>query len=389
VTTVQGDLYKGAIGIADRPDSDVAGGNLLARVAHTYASGSQVQLQVLYDGTYRRVPRQFAEHRDTVDAELQYRFHLSPRHHVVTGAGYQVTHGHAAPSPVLFFDPETRTSPLLNVFAQDEIALVANRVALIVGSKFEHNDYTGFEFQPTVRARWTIGDGSTIWGALSRAVRMPTRFDTDLRFTGASPIVVLRGDPGFRSETVISRELGYRKRFGSLLSVDVAAFHNAYDRLRTQEPTHPAGIPIVLANGMEARTSGVEVSAEYAPGRAVRIHTGYTFLSEEFRLKPGSFDINNGTSEYNDPKHQVWARSAIDLPRGFETDAVFRFVGALPHPAVPRYAELTLRLGWRRGPIELSVAGDNLLHDRHPEFGSLVPREEYPRSVFGQATWRY
>jgi iron complex outermembrane receptor protein len=389
VMTLQGDLYKGAVGISDRPDSDVAGGNLLARIARTYSGGAQLQLQAYYDGTYRRVPRQFAEHRDTADIDLQYRTRLGLRHDLVAGAGYQLTHGHAAPSPVLFFAPETRTSPLVNLFVQDEITLVPNRVAIIIGSKVEHNDYTGFEYQPTVRARWTVRERGSVWGAVSRAVRMPTRFDSDLRFTGQSPIVVLRGDAGFRSETVLSRELGYRYRFGSAASIDVAAFHNTYDRLRTQEPTLPAGIPIVLRNNMEGRTSGLEASAEYEPAARVRLHAGYTLLSEDLRLKPGIVDIAQGAAEYNDPKHQVWMRSAIDLRGGFETDGVFRFVGELPHPRVPRYAELTLRLGWRRGRTELSLVGDNLLHDRHAEFGNLTPREEYPRSAFLQATWRY
>jgi len=387
--TLQGDIYKGAIGIFDRPDSDVAGGNLLGRVAHTFPSGSQLQFQAYYDGTYRRVPRQFAEHRDTMDLDLQYRTRAGSRHDLVTGIGYQLTHGHAAPSPVLFFSPETRTSPLWNLFAQDEIAIAPNRVAVIVGSKFEHNDYTGFEFQPTVRARWTPGGRDTLWGAVSRAVRMPTRFDSDLRFTGPAPFVVLRGDPGFLSETVLSREIGYRRRFGAAASIDLVAFYNTYDDLRTQEPTLPLGLPIVLSNLMQARTSGLEMSAEYEPAATVRLHFGYTYPSEDFQLEPGSRDQTGGTSEYNDPAHQVWARSNVNLPHDVEADAVFRFVGELPHPLVPGYAELTLRLGWRRGNTELSIVGDNLLHDHHPEFGNLTPREEYPRSVFGQVTWRF
>ena len=218
---------------------------------------------------------------------------------------------------------------------------------------------------------------------------MPTRFDTDLRFTGASPFVVLRGDPRFLSETVLSREIGYRRRIGSTLSLDLAAYYNTYDDLRTQEPTLPLGIPIVLANKMEARTSGVEISADYEPAAMVRLHGGYTYLSERFRLKPDSLDPTKGTSEHNDPAHQVWGRSNINLPHNLEADAVFRFVGALPQPVVPRYAELTLRFGWRRGQTELAIVGDNLLHDHHPEFGNLTPREEFPRSVFGQATWRF
>ena len=172
---------------------------------------------------------------------------LPGRQDLVVGTGYQLTRGHAAPSPVLFFAPETRTSPLYNVFVQDEIALVPNRFAIILGSKFEHNDYTGFEYQPTFRARWTPKGDGTVWGAISRAVRMPTRFDTDLRFTGQFPIVVLRGNPAFQSERVIASEAGYRRLVSDRWSFDVNTFYNAYDRLRTQEPTPPAGIPVVLA----------------------------------------------------------------------------------------------------------------------------------------------
>ena len=45
--------------------------------------------------------------------------------------------------------------------------------------------------------------------------------------------------------------------------------------------------------------------------------------------------------------------------------------------------------GGGAGMYELSIVGDNLLHDHHPEFGDLKPREEYRRSAFGQVTWRF
>ena len=386
--TLQGDAYKGRLGISDRPDSEVAGGNLLGRVTHTRSSGSQVQFQAYYDGTYRKVPRQFAEHRDTIDLDLQYRTTWRARHDIVSGLGYLVTRGRTTPSAVLFFEPEARTSPLVNGFVQDDIALAPGRVHLILGTKIEHNDYSGMEYQPSARVRYTVG-GQTIWGAVSRAVRMPTRFDSDLRFTGLAPIVVLRGDPAFRSETVIATELGYRREVSRRVLVDLASFVNTYDNLRTQEPSPPAGLPIVLSNKLNARTAGIEATAAYQAAAGLQLHGGYTFLSERFRLDPGSLDLTNGAAESNDPKHQVWLRAFADLPAAFEGDAVFRYVGKLPHPVVPGYGELTLRLGWRRGPAELSIVGDNLLHDQHPEFGALTPREEYRRSAFGQVTWRF
>ena len=112
---------------------------------------------------------------------------------------------------------------------------------------------------------------------------------------------------------MLSRELGYRHRFGSAVSVDLASFYNTYDDLRTQEPTLPAGIPIVLRNNMTATTSGIEATAEYEPSPKVRLHAGYTLLSEQFRLLPGSHDVSNGTAEHNDPRNQVWARAFINL----------------------------------------------------------------------------
>jgi iron complex outermembrane receptor protein len=388
LVTLQGDAYQGRIGISDRPDSEVAGGNVLGRVTHTRSSGSQVQFQAYYDGTSRMVPRQFAEHRDTIDLDAQYRFTAKTRHDIVTGLGAMVTRSDTEPSPVLFFDPETRTSHVANWFVQDDISIVPGRFNLIFGTKVEHNDYTGIEFQPNLRLRWTPATGQTIWSGVSRAVRMPTRFDSDLQVTPTGTAVLLRGDPAFRSENVVSTEAGYRQEINPRLSVDVAGFVNTYNDLRSQEPTLPTGFPIVLMNNLNARTAGVETTVAIQATSAVQVHAGYTHLYERFTLDPGSLDRTGGTAEHNDPQNQFRLRVFTNLPGSFEADAVFRAVDELPDPVVPAYAELTLRLGWLRGATELSIVGDNLLHPQHAEFGNLVPREEFRRSVFGQFTWR-
>jgi iron complex outermembrane receptor protein len=388
LVTIQGDGYQSRIGISDRPDSELAGGNVLGRVTRTMNSGSQVQFQAYYDGTHRMVPRQFSERRDTLDLDAQYRLTAMNRHDIVTGLGFMLTRSRTAPSAVLFFDPETRVSPLVNWFAQDDISLIPGRLNVIFGTKIEHNDYTGVEYQPNARVRWTTGRGQTVWSGVSRAVRMPTRFDSDLRFTGVAPFVVLRGDPGFKSENVISVEAGYRQEWMSRLSVDVAGFLNTYDDLRTQEPTPPTGVPIVLMNNLNARTAGVETTVGFQATPEVQLTAGYTHLYERFRLDPVSRDLTNGTAEYNDPRNQFRLRLFTNLAASFEADAILRYVGELPHPVIPGYAELTMRLGWVRGRAEVSIVGDNLLHPQHAEFGDLAPREEYRRSVFGQLTWR-
>ena len=388
--TLQGDGYVGRVGLTDRADSDIAGGNVLSRLTYTDASGRQLQVQAYYDGTYRMVPRQFTERRDTVDVDVQYRFSLGTRHDVTTGAGLNVSRSRTTASAVLSFDPGTRVTPLVNLFGQDVISVVPQRLYLTLGAKAEHNAYTGAEYQPTLRLRWSPSSGRTIWGEVSRAVRMPSRFDTDLRFTGFSPVVIIRGDPGFRSETVVASELGLRQSLGRTLAFGVTAFRNQYDHLRSQEPTLPTGFPVVLSNLLAARTGGVEFSAEYHPVPRWEWHANYSFLTERFRSKAGSLDPTGGTSEANDPAHQFSLRSFLTLPGRTEFDATLRVIGRLPHPVIPRYAELTLHWGVHAtDALELAVIGDNLLHAHHQEFSSLPTREEFVRSFFGQATWRF
>ena len=127
-----------------------------------------------------------------------------------------------------------------------------------------------------------------------------------------------------------------------------------------------------------------------APAPFWRLHLGYTLLSERFRLNPGSRDTTQGVNEHDDPRNQFWLRSFVDLPGRTELDAMLRSISALPNPAVPGYAELTLRLGWGHpGPIEIAIVGDNLLHDSHQEFVIGAPAESIHRSGLVQVTWRY
>ena len=100
-------------------------------------------------------------------------------------------------------------------FAQDEIAL-RDRLHLTVGAKLEHNPYTDFEFQPSVRLAWKATDRQTLWSAVSRAVRTPSRLDRDLVFL-----------PGkdFHSEELVAYELGYRTQPAERLSLSIAAFY--------------------------------------------------------------------------------------------------------------------------------------------------------------------
>ena len=388
---LQGDAYGGREGLFNIPDTHVAGGNVMGRWTRRFSAGSQFRAQAYFDHVYRRVFAQFRGVRNTVDVDLQQQF-AAGRHAFVFGGNARASRGDDSGNAAFFFDPRTRLTTIAGVFAQDEITLVPRRFAVIVGSKFERNTFTGVEVQPSVRARWTPSQTKTLWGAVSRAVRLPTRFDTDLRFTNpVTQAVTLTGSRDFESEKVTAVEAGYRAEALRRLSFDVTAYRNVYDDLRSQEFPTAAGQPVVLANQMNARTWGAELSGTLLILPEWRMRGGYTYLHETMTFDPGSRDPSRGHSEFNDPAHMMNLRTNVDLPAGFELDAFLRRIARLPHPEVPAYAEVDARIGWRPTPAwEVSLIGQNLLRPHHAEFQLAGPtREEFQRGVYVRILWRY
>jgi iron complex outermembrane receptor protein len=262
-------------------------------------------------------------------------------------------------------------------------------LSAVGGIKIEHNDYTGIEYQPTARLRWTPAPRHTLWSAVSRAVRMPTRIDSDLRFTAGTPIVVLSGNADFQSETVLARELGYRAQPLPRLAGSISVFVNTYDRLRSQEPTLPLGVPITVGNKHHGRVAGVELGMQIEPTTWWHLNFNYSHLAERFGFDADSLDTTGGALEHNDPPHQFRFRSSAELPGRWSVDATYRWVDALPRPVVPAYGALTLRIARPVGRgVEVEVVGENLLDEHHLEFVNLGPPHVVPRSAFVRVSWR-
>ncbi len=388
---LEADAYRGTNGFSDRPDGDIAGGNVLGRWNRTLSGSSAFQAQFYYDGSYRKVPRQFTETRHTFDLDLQQRLQAG-RHDFVFGGEVRFSRGNDVGIAGFFFDPEVRTNSLFSVMVQDEITVRANRVFVTVGSRFDRNDFTGVEAQPTVRARWTIDPRQTLWGAVSRSVRLPTRLDTDVRLVDpATSRVTLTGSEDFESEEVVSYEAGYRIRPMSRLSFDLATFVNRYDRLRSTELKVTPVPVIVLENLLNANTSGIELAATAQARPGWRVHGSYSYLHKELSFDPGSQDVYRGTVEGNDPGHLFSLQSWLDLPGHTAVDALFRHVGTRPDPIVPAYSELDLRFGWTlRSGWDVSVVGQNLLHAHHSELlPPNAPHYDFRRGVFVRSRWYF
>lgn len=390
--SLQGEIYRGAVGLVQRSDGDLAGGNLIGRYARRFTATSELTAEAYYDRTWRKIPLQFEEIRNSVGVHAQHRLLLAARHDLVLGGDVRVSHGNDKGVAGFFFDPQERTNQVYSAFVQDEFTLRPSRLFLILGTKLERNDYTGFEVQPTARVRWMQSSNQMIWGAVSRAVRLPTRFDTDLRIV--NPVtrqVVLSGSEDFKAESVVSYEGGYRIRPHSRVALDIAGFANRYDDLRSQELPAIAGQPVTLRNLLNAATSGVELSATFQPIERWRLHGSYSYLYEDFSVDRGSTDPFDGMFEANDPSHMFSMRSYTDLPAGFQLDGIVRVISSRPSPQVPSYGELDLRLGWTVRPgWDVALGGRNLLHDQHSEFASPgAPQYDFERAAYLRSVWRF
>ncbi len=114
-------------------------------------------------------------------------------------------------------------------------------------------------------------------------------------------------------------------------------------------------------------------------------------------MRPGEFDLSNARNENADPEHQVSLRSSMNLPGRVEFDAGLRWVDTLHNNNGPNagfvssYMEMDARLAWQAtGSLQLAVVGQNLLHERHVEYGFPFPtRSEVERSILGKLTWRH
>jgi iron complex outermembrane receptor protein len=244
--------------------------------------------------------------------------------------------------------------------------------------------------------QWHLASNQALWSAISRAARTPSRVDRDLVEPAPPHLLVLTGSSDYKSEYVTAYELGYRGAIGAGMTGSISTFYNNYRDVRSTSFTPTTIVPLFFANNVEGHTYGLELSATRQMLEFWSLHAGYNFLKESLRVKPGQFDLSAAHNETADPEQQASIRSSMNLPRRVRFDATLRWVDTLHInnnavvATVPSYVELDTRVSWRASQrLELSIAGQNLLHNHHPEYGFPSPtREEIERSVYGKITWQ-
>lgn len=393
VITLQSDFYDGY----PNPDGGAAsavvamGGNALARWTHAFSERSDLRVQAFYDNTWRDFRNGFTENLKTYDVDLQFRFPLGSRQEIICGGDFRLMDHNTQSLPLFYFEPERKMLHIYSGFIQDKITLVKEHLHFTAGCKFEHNVYTGMEYSPSARLSWTFKNSNTLWSSVSRAVRTPSRIDEEFRLLIFENFPLLVGAP-FKAETVVAYELGWRLQAMKRLTAAVSLFYNNYDNLRSAEPGPPPfGFPITIGNGVKGYTYGAEFSASYQPIDQLRIKGGYTYLEKKLKIKPDSKDLNKGTVESDDPRNQFLIQAMFDISKQVESGFVLRYVDVLTNKYVPSYTSLDVQIGWKITKwLQLSVVGQNLLNDYHPEFVPSSPEpREIARSYYGKVTFRF
>ena len=384
-----------------------SGGNVLGRWTRQFSAASSLSVQMYYDH-FAQQQVGTRETQDIYDLDAQHRFPLGERHDIMWGVGYRYTKANFPPNFFLTWTPPNQHSELYSAFVQDEITLSPKLLTVTFGSKFEHNDITGFEIQPSARLLWTPTDKQTVWAAVSRAVRTPSLYESGARVNYSvssipSPpnptplgLVSLFGNPNAESETLIAYELGYRIEPTKRLSFDIAAFLNQYDKLLrfVTNSSFPQGsftvFPQTIENAGSAETFGCELSAQWKVTDQWRLLAGYSCL--HVNLDP------NAPAFQGNPENQFQLRSYLDLPWNLEFNAAGYYVdhqvaaAGLGTTTIPAYFRLDLGLVWHpTKSLEIGVWGQNLTEDRHAEFPNLNSsvQTEIPREVTGRIIWKF
>jgi iron complex outermembrane recepter protein len=376
----------------------------LARWSRRSSSRSNVEVQGFHD---RQATNQKVRSRnitDTFDVTFQQTAGVGARNDVVWGAGHRfIRNQFFQTNPNVQIRNPGFDLRLFSVFVQDEFSLVPDAVTLTAGVKIEHNDFTGFEVQPTVRAMIKPSRQQTVWTAFSRAVRTPSTIqgkDVNGIVVGApfvgpgggrySPTITGNGDP--LSEILWAYELGYRVQPAARVGVDLAAFYNRYGGLITTAgvsrfvPGSPVGTAeIPFKNLLDATTQGLEATVTMAPSTASRVTLLYALTYQDLR-GPANADLSLISAP---PRNQLSIRTGYNFRPNLSIDGQLRYVGKIP--GTPDYLTADLHLLFR--PVdrfEFAILAQDLLDRHHPEQGPapITTITETPRRIYATLTWR-
>lgn len=391
-----------------------SGANLLGRLQHILSPSSDFTLQAFYS-LYKR--NEIIDHqtRHTFDIDFQHHFSWLDWHDVIWGFNYRFmdVSNQATRLDSVSFSPSTRNDQYFSIFMQDEMTLIDNRLWLTLGSKFEHNDYSGFEYQPTARLMWSPIKEHYLWTAISRAVRTPSALDANVNYAisvlppksqqNPTPFparAILNGSTDFKAEELLAYEFGYRTHAIKSVSIDVTGFYNQYKSLRSsgdgQLSFNGTALEQIFhfTNQDTGEIYGFEASTTWQMLENWRWDFNYSFLKTHLNFL-------NYRGDGISPQHKLSLHSAITPYKSVNFDVWFRYTDRSSPIftgdnsgvySIPDFFNMDIRLAWKvNSHIELSLTGQNLLNNRHLEYvqESFTAPTEIDRSIYGKIVWQY
>jgi len=421
--TVQGDGYNGSEGeivtavtslTLPQPQTsnlrmDVGGWDILVRWDRAISPTSQTTLQVYFDRT-NRGDATYGEGRNTIDIDFHHHIAWGNHQDLVWGLGFRDTSDNIRGSFRFMFNPSTETQLLFSSFVQDEIAIVPSKLYLTLGTRLEHNHFTGFDVQPSASIAWLANDRTTFWASISKAVGTPSR-ETDVRFnnaviSGPGGLLILESVFGTeqKNEDVLATEVGYRTQISEHLSLDLTGFYDSYTNIISSDvgsayvefnpaPVHLV-LPIFLGNMLHGEGHGAEMALNWKPVSRWSLSPGFSYLQLHIHKTPTSTDIASiSTVEGSSPREQAQLRSHVELTSHWDWDTSVYFVGRLPALQIPPYTRLDTSLTWKaQDGLSFSLVGQNLLQDHHLEFNGpdqTVQSSLVKRSVYAKIVWHF
>ncbi|MBK7002606.1 MAG: TonB-dependent receptor [Rhodoferax sp.] len=403
-------MYQGSGASIDQQTERHRGTTLRGRYEKTLADGGNLQFQSAYAHTDLSIPYAFTDQRDTFDLDIQHRFRVGERQDLIWGANYRVSSDTIIPGLAMSMNNPSRQMTYLGLFAQDEISL-AESLRLTLGMRADQNPISGWDSQPTARLSWNLQPSQTLWGALSRTARAPSRADSgfnlnynyiagNLASYVPNTLVVLRSDDTQESEKLTAAEIGLRSQWASTLSTDFVAFRHHYENLlRTNgSTTIIQGFPLTVVdvqvkNGGEMTLDGLELTTDWRFDPAWRVQLAQTWNHVE---NVGAVTVQaSGTV----PDSITSLRLSWTPRSDINVDAWLRHTTA--RPGVPNqtqlqrqaFSEVDLRLAWRpKKGLELTLTGQNLNNGACDAYSGLVTVASnanviptcQPRSLIGQ-----
>lgn len=401
--TLQGDYYQGneketlSVSTPIAIDTRAYQYNILGRWQHKTAKNNPISVQFYYNRERWNNDRNNSAlvnyHIDTFDVDFQHRFQFFENHDLTWGLGYRLIVDDYASSAFIQYDPNQRHIQLFSAFFQDEITLATDFWRLILGAKFEHNDYTGFEIQPSIRSIWNWGE-HTIWLAISRAIRTPSRTERDgtLRFRDPESMqtIQLTSTSELKTEQMLSYEAGYRWQVSQQLDVDVAGYYHDYKKLIGFDVVKETASSITLQTAYRGKGTiwGFELAIDWRPMDILTIRSHYSYLDDQT-----TGEMLSGSNQQTVPHHQFLISTGLDITPQLQVNFIGRYVDEISDQKIAAYYGFDVNLIWQPiNNLELSLVARNLLDSEHPEFNEKTVETQptqVKRSVYGKLSWHF